>query len=83
MERIKSETDMTKKNEQTIMAVFSITFAMLWILFFMQMAVINECSKVHDGQQEVIDRQNVFIDSLMMRNEILCDKLIELKFKER
>lgn len=74
---------MTKKNEQIIMAVFSITFAVLWILFFMQMAVIKECEHVHEGQQEVIDRQYVLIDSLMMRNEILWDKLIEVKYKDR
>ena len=72
---------MTKNNEQIIMAVFSITFAMLWILFFMQMGVIKECQRVHDGQQEVIDRQHVLIDSLIVRNEVLWEKLIERKYK--
>lgn len=74
---------MTKNNEQIIMAVFSITFAMLWILFFIQMGVIKECQRVHDGQQDVIDRQHVFIDSLIMWNEVLWDKLIEIEYKNR
>lgn len=74
---------MTKNNEQIIMAVFSITFAMLWILFFMQMGVIKECQRVHDGQQEVIERQKALIDTLTIRNDVLWDKLIELKFKNR
>lgn len=74
---------MTKNNEQIIMAVFSITFAMLWILFFIQMGVIKECQRVHDGQQDVIDRQHVFIDSLIMWNDVLWDKLIEIEYKNR
>ena len=83
MDGSKFESDMSRKNEKIIMAVFSITFAMLWILFFMQIAVINECQRVHEGQQEVIEKEKTCIDSLTMRNDILWDKLIELKFKER
>lgn len=83
MDGSKFESDMSKENENIIMAVFSITFAMLWILFFIQIAVIKNCQNVHDGQQEVIERQKALIDTLTIRNDVLWDKLIELKFKNR
>ena len=74
---------MSENRQKIILAVFSITFAMLWILFFIQMAVINNCQKVHGDQQEVIERQNALIDTLTIRNDVLWDKLIELKFKDK
>lgn len=71
------------KKEQSIIAVSVVIIAMLMIVLFMQMSVINECWGLHDDQQEVIDKQHVFIDSLMKRNEVLWDKLIEVKYKNR
>lgn len=76
MDGSKFESDMSKENEKIIMAVFSITFAMLWILFFIQMAALKECNHVHDRQNEIIDNQSAFIVSLIMRNEVLWEKVI-------
>ena len=74
---------MKKENEQAMIATFLIAIVMLLIVIFFQMRVINECWGLHDDQQEVIDKQHVFIDSLMMRNCELWDKLIEVKYKDR
>ena len=74
---------MKKENEQAMIATFVIAIVMLLIVIFFQMRVINECWGLHDDQQEVIDKQHVFIDSLMMRNCELWDKLIEVKYKDR
>lgn len=71
------------KKEQSIIAVFVVIIAMLMIVLFMQMRVINECFSLHDDQQEVIERQNALIDTLMIRNDRLWDKLIEVKDKDR
>jgi hypothetical protein len=59
-----------------VLAVFGITFGVLWTLFIIQMAALEECYRVHDRQNEIIDKQKVFIDSLIMRNEILWGKVI-------
>ena len=83
MEGIKSETDMKKESEQAMIATFVIGIVMLLIMIFMQMRVINECFDLHDDQQEVIERQNALIDTLMIRNDRLWDKLIEVKDKDR
>ena len=74
---------MKKENEQAMIATFVIAIVMLLIVIFFQMRVINECWGLHDDQQEVIERQNALIDTLMIRNDRLWDKLIEVKDKDR
>lgn len=69
---------MSENRQKIIMAAFSIVFAALWIVFFIQMGAIKQCFAVHDAQQKVIDRQNALIDSLMIRNDALWDKATKL-----
>ena len=74
---------MSENRQKIIMAAFSVVFAVLLVVFFIQMGAINQCFAVHDAQQKVIERQNALIDTLMIRNDRLWDKLIEVKDKDR
>lgn len=69
---------MSENRQKIIMAAFSIVFAVLFVVFFIQIGAINQCFAVHDAQQKVIERQNALIDTLMIRNDALWDKATKL-----
>lgn len=69
---------MSENRQKIIMAAFSVVFAVLLVVFFIQMGAINQCFAVHDAQQKVIERQNALIDTLMIRNDALWDKATKL-----